>query len=119
MSEVTRRLRELIALWRSEREKHPWTYNTQHDSEQNWAAGRDAAADELQAVLDTEGDRPTPTRTCTRCGHPESDHETIEYRGDKPRACMNNNGHDCPCSRFQVAAPEGDTSSIFDDDPFT
>jgi hypothetical protein len=47
--------------------------------------------------------------TCV-CGHPESDHETIEYRGDKSRSCVENrqgpSAERCPCMCYQPAAPE-------------
>ena len=34
------------------------------------------------------------------CEHPESDHESIEYRGDKSRSCMSSG---CKCKRFRAS----------------
>lgn len=43
--------------------------------------------------------------TCTNCGHPMSQHETYEYRGDKSRACLQKIGQPkCKCPGFSIAA---------------
>ena len=40
---------------------------------------------------------------CSNCGHAEADHETVEYRGDKSRACVNAPG--CRCRDFRKVKP--------------
>jgi hypothetical protein len=40
------------------------------------------------------------------CDHGEEYHETVEYRGSKPRACMHahNGERDCPCKGWRADA---------------
>lgn len=40
-----------------------------------------------------------------RCGHPESSHETVEYRGNKDRHCLQRLPSEtrCGCKRFVAA----------------
>jgi hypothetical protein len=41
--------------------------------------------------------------TMCRCGHVEHEHETVEYRGSKPRACLS-----CkPCMAYRPVDGEG------------
>jgi len=44
---------------------------------------------------------------CTDCGHPESQHETYEYRQGKSRHCLQKIGHPkCKCGGFTTALPQ-------------
>jgi hypothetical protein len=81
-------------------------------------AGGTPEADEFEAAIaageaalskQREPEAARTERPCV-CGHPESDHETIEYRGDKSRSCVENrqgpSAERCPCMCYQPAAPE-------------
>jgi hypothetical protein len=53
----------------------------------------------------TDKINPDDTPLC-QCGHPESQHETVEYRGSKDRACNLHKTKECWCMRFTPVAPD-------------
>jgi len=61
---------------------------------------------ETAGTLDTRTLAQKRASRCKNCGHAETLHETTEYRGDKPRHCMDDSHGGCLCRNFQKLEAE-------------